>query len=65
MPAFCDYSARRELTVAEIREILGDEAAGLSDEQVLRINAECLNFASMVCDLAMAGPVAKNDGGRS
>jgi len=56
-PASNKLTPARDLTVAEIRAILGDEAIGMSDEQVLMIDSECSSFASMVCDLALGEPI--------
>lgn len=42
------------LTIDEIRRILGPEADNLSDDQVLMLNEECHSVAIIVCDLALS-----------
>lgn len=45
-----------EMSIAEIRSILGEESECMSDEEVLMLNKECRSFASLVCDIAIASP---------
>lgn len=49
-----------ELDVSEVRRILGDEAAGLTDDQVIALNEQMAAIAGVLCDAALdgGGPVA-------